>query len=144
MTYNFCPYEYENGLKMKNFFTKNKIDNDHHVYVDTYNLNKYIELYNRGKNDSDKIPYLKSDNNAYIRKNFFARIIDRTHIIQYKDYLSKSENAFSENSSDTNEITNSLLDNLYVKERIWHIDSNDKITIKDRYIQLYEYILDII
>ena len=138
-TYNFCPYEYEDGLKMTNFFVRNKINDDHHVYVDTYNLNKYIELYN--KNKEYKIPYLRADkNDGYIRKSFFARIIDRTHIAKYWEYLIKSENAFSEDGVDTNNINFSLLDNLYVKERIWHIDSNEKVTIKDRYIQLYEYL----
>jgi len=142
-TYNFCPYEYEDGLRMFNFFVKNKVNDDHHVYVDTYNLNKYIELYNKDK--EYKIPYLRADkNDGYIRKSFFARLIDRTHISKYCEQLIKAENAFSEDGIDTNNINFSLLDNLYVKERVWYIDKNEKITIKDRYIQLYEYFKNVV
>lgn len=167
--YNFNPYDY-NNVKINNFFTKDNSNNDYNIYVDTYNLNKYIVLYNSENRDNqikyvtssdediqklnsyiksfnirdnraNKINYYESDsNNYYEYKELYAKLLNKEHIEQYINKLLKPENIFNDKFASR---THRLLDELYVKERIWHIDENSEVSIKDRYITLYEYLLDI-
>ena len=166
--YNYNPYSNE-SVKIVNYFTEDNSVIDNNIYVDTYNLNKYIVLYN-SINTDNQIKYIKSNSietqelNKYIKslnlnkkyskinyisndeediyekKTFYSNIINRDHIEQYIKKLLKNENIFDE----TLEIKRRrLLDVLYVKERVWYIDTNNKISIKDRYVLLYDYLLNI-
>jgi hypothetical protein len=166
--YNYHPYNDEN-VKITNYFYKDTSNKDNNIYVDTYNLNKYIVLYN-SINVDDQIEYIKSSaedvaslnrfikqlnalkkvgkinsiiyknqNDHYEHKEFYSKIINRQHIEQYIKKLIKNENIFDDDSEIKHR---RLLDVLYVKERAWVINDN-KISIKDRYISLYKYLLNL-
>ena len=165
--YNYHPYNNEN-VKITSYFYKDTSNKDNNIYVDTYNLNKYIVLYN-SVNIDNQIEYFKSnaedaknlnkyikqfninrkvgkintiiydEEDHYERKEFYAKIINRQHIEQYANKLINNENIF-ENDLKIKSVR--LLDILYVKERAWVID-NGILSIKDRYISLYKYLMNL-
>ena len=133
---NYLPtmtsYKYEvlgnkNGIDIKNYFIKNET-NEKNIYVDPYNLNYYVGLYNK-EYINDKINV-----NNLTHKKFFSSIINKDHLIEYCQKLKNSDNEYNDLLTKVN-----LLDLIYVKERCWYIENN-KMNIKDRYISLYNYL----
>lgn len=125
-SYKFEALGNKNGIDINDYFVKNEL-NEKNIYVDPYNLKEYISLYNRSHSDN-KIQ------TSFIYKKFFSNILNKDHLIEFYNKLKNSENDYNSPL-----IHNNLLDIIYVKERCWYIEKN-KISIKDRYITLYEYL----
>lgn len=125
-SYRFEVLGNKNGIDIKDYFIKNEV-NEKNIYVDPYNIEEYIRLYNK-EYSNDKI------NTSFVYKKFFSNILNKDHLIEFYNKLKNSDADY--NSLITN---NNLLDIVYVKERCWYIEK-DKMHIKDRYITLYEYL----
>jgi hypothetical protein len=123
-SYSYVPYSNDYGIQLDNYFIKKK-DVSKIIYVDTYNLNKYIKEYNR-LYDSD----LKTiDSGNYYKEEFFVNIINKDHLKAYIKDLSKNENGVS------TVLMKSFFDVIYAKERIWNIN-NEEMKCKDLYAPL--------
>lgn len=125
-SYRFEALGNKNGIDIKDYFIKNDV-NEKNIYVDPYNIEEYIKLYNK-EYSNDKI------NTTFVYKKFYSNILSKDHLIEFYRKLKDSDTDY--NSAITN---NNLLDIIYVKERCWYIEKN-KMNIKDRYITLYEYL----
>ena len=125
-SYKFEVLGNKNGIDIKDYFIKNEI-NEKNIYVDPYNIEKYIKLYNN-EYPNDKI------NSSFVYKKFFSSILSKDHLIEFCNKLKDSDADYNSTIINKN-----LLDIIYVKERCWYIEKN-KINIKDRYITLYEYL----
>ncbi len=124
-SYKFEILGNKNGIDIKDYFIKNE-SNEKDIYVDPYNLENYIDLYN--KNHNDKI------SKKFTYRKIFSNIIDKNHLIEFCQKLKNFDNDLNPIISNVN-----LLDIIYVKERCWYIENN-VIDIKDRYISLYDYL----
>lgn len=139
-TYIFEHIGNYNGIDITNYFIKNENYNIFDVYVDTYNLNYYIDLYN--KNHIDKI-----SKDFDKTKEYYFKALNKDHIIEYYNNLNKDEfNNTTFNFAYKDIIDNNtfysysnILDNIYVKERCWKIE-NQLINPIDRYLSLYDYL----
>lgn len=137
LEHNLQPYIYEryneeNGLILKDYFIK--IDKPYtEIYVDPYNLNNLISLYNKQYNitKTNKLSLINSGDKT---EDMFIKLINKDHIIEYYLKLNNDENYKSTLG------IKSLLDTIYVKQRYWVIDKNN-IEIKDVYVTLNEFLL---
>ena len=121
--YIYIPYSNDNDIEIENYFIKKKLNNKN-IYVDTYNINKYIKEYNAINGAS-----INLINNDTYKETFFINIINKEHLKAYIKDLSKNENGVS------TILMNSIFDIIYAKERIWNINDND-INCKDMYVPL--------
>ena len=127
-TYTYIPYSNDNGIELENYFIKKK-NTDKIIYVDTYNLNKYIKEYNELYDEDIEL----ISNKKYHKEEFFVKFINKDHLKAYIKDLSKNENAVS------SILMEQIFDVLYVKERIWNINE-DEMKCKDLYISLSKFI----
>ena len=134
-SYIFERFGERNGLLIKDYFVKTS-SSYADVYVDSYNLNNLISIYNKQASYSKKINKIpKIDNRNYIKSlDKFVKIINKDHLIEYVNKLNKDENNYSTLG------VKSLLDSLYVKQRYWVID-NDIMEPKDKYVTLHEFLM---
>lgn len=134
--YIFEPYGKLNDIVIENYFINvNEIVNSKTIYVDSYNLNNLIDDYNKKYNKSISL-------NSLTSKEYFIKVLNKEHIKEYYFKINKDVNGMSalEFDDDNNYVNKSLLECLYVKERIWNIDSKS-INAFDTYTTLYNYIL---
>lgn len=156
----FETYIYEhvgnlNGIDINNYFIIKENENKD-IFVDTYNLCKYIDSYNNIHNEKISKEFTKT-------KEIYFKVLNKDHILEYYYNLNKDEyynstfntinkdiykNKLSDSSDNYKQkiiySNSNILDCLYVKERCWLIDNNENINKKmkavDRYISLYNYL----
>ena len=132
----FESYGKINDIAIENYFINFKdIEQTKSIYVDSYNLNELIKLFNRDYNKNIEL------DEAY-KKEFFIKILNKDHIKEYYFNLNKDENKISpfEFDNSNNYIYKNILECLYVKERTWFINHNTMKAV-DTYTTLYNYIL---
>ena len=130
--YMFNSYSKINGIEITNYFSKITNNNEKNIYVDSYNLNNLINLYN----SKNKSSLTLTDS---LKKEYYIMFLNKTHIKEYYLKLNNDENNISTIELISNSYKN-VLDCLYVKERYWVINS-DSVEVKDVYTTLYNYIL---
>ena len=137
--YSFYPYNTDKNILSYNYFAKNISIYDNYIYVDTYNLNKYIYQYN--KNYNDNIPYIEQAS-KYNLKFFYYPIINQIHIKEYIKKLHYYNNLnITDKRSEDYEIN--ILDHIYIKNRIFLVNtSTNNVDVKDEYILLKDYLFE--
>ena len=125
-----------NGFNIHEYFTVNDESSNNYadIYVDTYNLKHYIELYNN-EHPTDKIVI------SYNGEEYYTKFINKKHIFEYINHLNRNEKYSDISIYDINLKNKCLFNYLYVKERCWIIDKNNELKIQDRYITLYNYLI---
>lgn len=132
---NIQKYQYNingniNGIEIEDYFnTTDKVYKD--IYVDTYNLNDFVNQYNRKESDNIDI-------NNFTQQTFYIKIINKTHLIEYCKKLS-NEIYNTDISRDIQHLN--LLDRIFVKQRYWLIDENIMYPV-DKYVTLFTVIND--
>ena len=125
-----------NNITIENYFINEKyIENTKSIYVDSYNLNNLINIFNIENNNSISLDDAE-------KKEYFIKILNKEHISEYYFKLNKNEDCKStlEFDETNNYVNKNILECLYVKERKWIIDNNVIKTI-DTYTTLYNFIL---
>lgn len=135
--YVFNSYNKINGVDVINYFSILSNNNEKDIYVDSYNLNNLIDIYNKENKTNLSLK-------SCVSKEYYIKFLNKDHIKEYFYKLNKDENGFNELYHDTliNEAYFGLniLSSTYVKERYWIID-NGILETKDVYTTLYNYIL---
>jgi len=135
--YVFNSYNKINGVDITNYFSKLTNNNDKDIYVDSYNLNNLIDIYN--KENNSKISLQSS-----VSKEYYIKFLNKDHIKEYFYKLNNDETGFNtsyyDSLIDDAYFGLNILKSTYVKERYWIID-NGVIETKDIYTTLYNYIL---
>ena len=134
--YVFENYGKINDIDIENYFVKLiNIKSKKPIYVDSYNLNELISIFNKETKNNISIKSLN-------KKDYFIKLLNREHIFEYSYKLNRDENNISpfEFDENNNYVNKNILEYLYVKERKWIIDNNIIKTI-DTYTTLYNYIL---
>lgn len=169
--YNFIPYSEDNGITNTGYFVKNtsrtikdtilseNLDDDIYkqdiVYIDTYNLVDFLNVYIESKQAQLELEYdekivngisaaqdelVKLKSNKIKTYNFFSAFINRDHI---KEYIhNTNSDIYRESHIDINmDSPEYYMKHIYAKTRILITDNTKHtIEIKDTYIPLDEII----